>query len=238
VPPMKPVWHLSILLTILQPSLTVASVFCGPIVSVLDGDTLDIQCEDNIERVRLNGIDAPEKGQVFGRQAQQFVEDMTMGQSVIIETKGQDKDKRTIGDVFLPDGRHLNKELVKMGLAWWTCQHSSDAELQQLEEDAREKNRGLWKDPTPIPPWVYRQLQGKQNPERADADCPGLSSQPILQNAGFAPNDADVIGNRRSHIYHRIDCPGYDLIAEDHRIAFVSVEAAEQAGYRVARNCP
>jgi micrococcal nuclease len=238
VPPMKPIWPLSILLSILLPSLTVASVFCGPIVSVLDGDTLDIQCEDNIERVRLNGIDAPEKGQVFGRQAQQFVEDMIMGQSVIIETKGQDKNKRTIGDVFLPDGRHLNKELVKMGLAWWTCQHSSDAELQQLEEDAREKNRGLWKDPMPIPPWVYRQLQQTQSPESADADCPGLSSQPILQNTGFAPNDSDVIGNRRSHIYHRSDCPGYDLVAEDHRISFVGVEAAEQAGYRVARNCP
>jgi micrococcal nuclease len=229
---------LSILPLIFLPSFTIALGFSGAVVSVLDGDTLDIQREDTIERVRLNGIDAPEKGQPFGRQAQQFIEDITVRQPVIIEAKGQDKSDRTIGDVFLPDGRHLNKELVKMGLAWWICRHSSDAELQELEEDAREKKRGLWKEPMPIPPWVYRQLQGKQIPEKADAGCPGLSSQPQLQTTGFAPNDSDVIGNRRSHIYHRVNCPGYDLVAEDHRIAFVSVEAAEQAGYRVARDCP
>jgi micrococcal nuclease len=173
VPSMKHPWAPSILLLIVLPSMSVASGFSGLIVSVPDGDVLDIQYEHGIERVRLNGIDAPEKGQAYGRHARQFMEEMALGKHVIIETRGQDKHERTIGEVFLLDGRHLNKELVKAGLAWWFCRHASDAELKQLEEEAREADRGLWKDPMPIPPWVYRQLQHKPVPEVSDFDCPG-----------------------------------------------------------------
>lgn len=88
------------------------------------------------------------------------------------------------------------------------------------------------------PLWVYRKLQRKQVSEASDFDCRGVSSQPTPQGEVPAPKISDVIGNRRSHIYHRVDCPGHDLVSEEHRIAFVSVEAAEQAGYRVAENCP
>ena len=107
-----------------------------------------------------------------------------------------------------------------------------------MEEETREANRGLWKDPIPIPPWVVRNAQRVHAPEVLDFDCPGPSSHPVHQRATPALNQFDIIGNRRSHIYRRVDCPGYDLVSEDQRIAFVSVEAAEQAGYRADWHCP
>jgi hypothetical protein len=107
-----------------------------------------------------------------------------------------------------------------------------------LEEEAREANRGLWKDAVPTPPWVFRKLPRIQVPEVSDFDCPELSYQPIHQRAAPPSTDFDIIGNRRSHIYRRVDCPGYDIVSEDQRIAFVSEEAAEQAGYRIDWKCP
>ena len=71
------------------------------------------------EKIRLNGIDAPEKGQPFTNGAKQFVSELAFDREVRVETKGQDRYGRTIGDVFLPDGRNLNQEIVKAGLAWW-----------------------------------------------------------------------------------------------------------------------
>ncbi len=235
---MKPSWSLPFLLFLFLPSFSGASDISGTVISIVDGDTFDVEHEQGIERVRLNGIDAPETGQHFSQHARQFIEEMTAGQHVTIETKGRDKYEQTISDVFLADGRHLNKELVKAGLAWWFCRYSVDAELQQLEEDAREAKRGLWKDPAPTPPWIYRKLQRNQVPEGSDLACPRPASRPMAQNASPLPGASDVIGNRRSHIYYRVDCPGYHAVAEGNRIAFVTVEAAEQAGYRVAGNCP
>jgi hypothetical protein len=69
---------------------------------------------------------------------------------------GLDKYRRMIGDVLLPDGTILNKELVKAGLAWWYCKYSVDQSLAELEIEAREAKRGLWQDPKPVPPWEWR----------------------------------------------------------------------------------
>ena len=115
----------------------IAADFTGQVVGVLDGDTIDVHHNDTSERVRLNGIDTPEKGQDFGRRAKEFTEDLAKGKEVTVVTIGTDKYGRTIGDVFLLDGVHLNKELVKAGLAWWYCRHSSNQELKQLQIEAR-----------------------------------------------------------------------------------------------------
>lgn len=113
----------------------------------------------------------------------------------------------------LSDGTHLNKELVKAGLAWWYCRHSSNQELKQLEIEAREAKRELWKDPVPIPPWVYRKLQRKQVPDVADFECPGDSgSHPVADQASDAQT-APIIGNRKSHVYHKADCSGFGKVS-------------------------
>jgi endonuclease YncB( thermonuclease family) len=104
--------------TAVPPTLPV-NQFSGKVVSVLDGDTIDILHNKRAKQIRLNGIDAPEKGQAFGQKAKQFVSEQAFGKEVTVKTFGLDKYGRTIGDVFLPDGRMLNEELVREGLAWW-----------------------------------------------------------------------------------------------------------------------
>jgi endonuclease YncB( thermonuclease family) len=70
---------------------------------------------------------------------------------------GQVRHGRTVGDVFLPDERLLNHELVRQGFAWWYRRHAVDNDtLKQLEADARKAKRGLWADPKAMPPWDWR----------------------------------------------------------------------------------
>ena len=98
----------------LSPGLTFAD-FTGPVVSVLDGDTIEVLRNTHPERVRLSGIDCPEKGQAFGNRAKHAASALVFGRDVILQTHGQDKYKRTLADVFLRDGTHVNQELVKQG---------------------------------------------------------------------------------------------------------------------------
>lgn len=233
---MRLVWV--ILLTVLFAAPAFAGEFAGQVVGVIDGDTIDVLHDGRTERIRLNGIDTPEKGQDYGRRAKQFAEDLLAKQEVKVLIQGADKYGRTIGDVFLSDGTHLNKELVKAGLAWWYCRHSSDDSLKQLEEEARDAKRGLWKDPVPIPPWVYRKLQRKQVPDIQDFACPGDIGSPPQSGVYQALPTTPIVGNRRSHIYHESKCPGYGKVSAKNLVTFPSAEEAEAAGYRRAGNCP
>jgi endonuclease YncB( thermonuclease family) len=132
--------------------------FTGPVVSVLDGDTIEVLHNTYPERVRLSGIDCPEKGQAFGTRAKQAASAFVFGKDVILQTHGQDKYRRTLADVFLLDGTNVNHELVKGGWCWWYRKYASgDTELEKLEKDAREAKKGLWADPHPVPPWEWRQ---------------------------------------------------------------------------------
>lgn len=68
-----------------------------------------------------------------------------------------DRYGRVVGEVLLPDGRSLNRELVRAGLAWWYRQYApTDTLLAQLEAEARAAHQGLWSDPAPVPPWAWR----------------------------------------------------------------------------------
>jgi micrococcal nuclease len=137
--------------------LTRASpAFSGEVVRVLDGDTIEVMHDGQAERVRLNAVDCPEKGQAFGTAAKQFTSSLVFGQTVTVRSSGRDRYRRTIGDVVLPDGRSLNQELIKAGMAWWYRHYSKDRTLEDLESEARSQKRGLWSDADPIAPWEWR----------------------------------------------------------------------------------
>lgn len=65
---------------------------------------------------------------------------------------------RRLAEVLLPDGRSLNQELIKAGLAWWFRKYSQDLRLGELERQAREAKRGLWAGSQPVPPWEWREV--------------------------------------------------------------------------------
>ena len=227
--------------------------FTGPIISVLDGDTFEVLHNQHPERIRLSGIDCPEKGQAYGKRAKQAASDIAFGKEVTIQTHGYDKYKRTLGDVILPDGMNLNQELVKQGWCWWYRKYApGDTVLEGLETEARESKQGLWVDPAPIPPWVYRKARRGQAlglsdlvPLDHEAErSPSTRGPPLLgafekdSESSTATSPYPVIGNRRSRIYHWPDCPNYSQIAPRNRRAFSSAAEAEAAGCRLAGNCP
>lgn len=138
------------------PSVEAAFPFTGKVVAVLDGDTVEVLHDGKAERIRLNGVDCPEKKQAFGQKAKQFTSSLVFGKTVVVVPSAKDRYKRTVGDVFLPDGVNVSYELVKAGLGWWYRKYSDDVILAGLELEAQLERRGLWTDPSPIPPWEWR----------------------------------------------------------------------------------
>ena len=137
-----------------------AQDFTGRVVGISDGDTIRVLHEGRAERVRLWGIDAPESGQPWGTRARQFTGDLAFGKTVTVRVRDIDRYKRTVAEIILPDGRNLNQELVRAGMAWWYRQFAKrDTVLPELEQEARAARRGLWADPAPVPPWEWRKAQ-------------------------------------------------------------------------------
>jgi len=131
-----------LLLFALHPSGALAD-FTGPVVSILDGDTIEVLHNTYPERIRLSGIDCPEKGQAFGTRAKQAASALVFGKDVTLDTHGQDKFRRTLADVYLRDGTNVNHTLVKDGWCWWYRKYApADTVLEKLARDAREAKKG------------------------------------------------------------------------------------------------
>jgi micrococcal nuclease len=136
------------------------------VVSVADGDTFTGQtAEHHPVKVRLHGIDAPEKGQPFGNVSKNALADMIAGQIVTIEEVDKDRYGRTVARVTI-GGKLVNAEQVRAGLAWRYVQFDKRNEFGAIEDDARRHRRGLWADAHPIPPWEWR----KGEKDRKDAN--------------------------------------------------------------------
>ncbi|MEM1402967.1 MAG: thermonuclease family protein [Pseudomonadota bacterium] len=134
----------------------------GRVVSVTDGDTVRILSADKTEhRVRLTGIDAPERGQAFGTASRDHLSSLIAGKAVFVESSKTDRYGRILGKIIL-DGRDINLEQVESGYAWWYRyyadeQSPTDRRLYgAAEAAAQEARRGLWADPNPVNPYEWR----------------------------------------------------------------------------------
>lgn len=136
-----------------------AGEFTGRVVWVYDGDSIKVQSRGRMVRVRLFGIDCPEKEQPYADRALDLTISLAKGREVTVRVKDHDTYGRVVGLVRLPDGRSLNRELVRAGLAWWYRRYSSDQDLARLEAEARAARRGLWRDPQPVAPWVFKMMK-------------------------------------------------------------------------------
>jgi endonuclease YncB( thermonuclease family) len=136
----------------------------GTVVRVRDGDSIVVLRGRIGVEVRLDGIDCPELAQAFGKKAKNFTSGLAFGNTVGLEGKGKDRYGRELAEVFLPDGKSLNRELVSAGYAWWYRKYSTDRSLEGLERTARTERRGLWAVPNPVPPWEFR-ASNQRGPE-------------------------------------------------------------------------
>ena len=136
--------------------------FTGKVVGVMDGDTIQVLQEGKPVKVRLNGIDAPEKAAPHGGQAKKALSDKAYGKQVSIAWDKEDRYGRIVGTVF--DGElNINAAMVERGMAWayreYLPKGDYRAYLVSLERVAHDLRLGLWVDDQPIPPWEWRRKQ-------------------------------------------------------------------------------
>jgi micrococcal nuclease len=132
------------------------SDFEGKVVGVIDGATIEVLKGGKGVRIRLNGIDCPERTQDYGTKAKQYVSALIFQHNVKVKVKELDRYGRTIADIYLTDGTWLNKKLIDEGLAWHYKQYSSNKELSNGELKARRDRRSLWQVKNPVAPWEFR----------------------------------------------------------------------------------
>lgn len=138
-----------------------ADTLSGKVVAVLDGDTITVLREREQTRVRIAGIDAPEKKQAFGQRSKQSMSDCAFGKDVVVEWKKLDRYGRTIGKV-VADGVDCGLRQVELGMAWHYKAYAKDQSREDreayagAEDRAKAERRGLWVDADPTPPWEYR----------------------------------------------------------------------------------
>ena len=131
--------------------------FTGKITKMHDADIMTIRDDKQIEfLIRLKWIDCPDSGQPFFNDAKDMVTGYCLNKDLVVKCDSHDLYGRTFAEVFLPDGRSLNRELVKFGYAWHWKRYSDDKDYADLEAKARMQGRGLWQYENPVQPWVYR----------------------------------------------------------------------------------
>lgn len=140
----------------------------GHVVRVGDGDTVVVRTGGREVRVRVQGVDAPERGQPWSSRARRFTADLVGDRDVLLRVQATDKYGRLVADVLLPDGRNLGDELLRSGLAWHYRWHSTDERRERLMEEARASRRGLWGDEHPVEPRAFREQ------ERRSGQRPGI----------------------------------------------------------------
>lgn len=143
----------------------------GQVVRILDGDTVelktlpaDVLVTEAPIRVRLNGIDAPEKKQPYGQRSKQYLADMVGGKWVTVAIDGHDRYHRSLGNILIKqclpkcETVSVNAAMVKAGMAWAYRYHNRavNPEMAALEATARSEGLGLWHDKNPVEPWKWR----------------------------------------------------------------------------------
>lgn len=206
---------------ILQLMITVshAESITDKVVHISDGDTLKILTPSNQQvKIRLAGIDTPEKAQRFSTKAKQALAALSFQKQATVRIETTDKYGRTVGRVYV-QGIDVNAELIRQGMAWVYRKYTNDQKLYALEAEAKQAKRGPWASQHPIEPSLWR--KGKRTVNHTPSMVTGM-----------------IIATKRSHVYHLPDCPSYNLVSEKSRLLFTNEALARANGYRKAGNCP
>ena len=129
----------------------------GTVVRIADGDTLTLLDASNTQhKIRLHGIDTPERGQPYGNAAREALERLVAGKRIDVNIQDTDRYGRTVGTVYR-NGQNVNLIMVQDGWAWWYERYArNDRQLSRAQRDAKAARRGLWQDSNPVPPWEWR----------------------------------------------------------------------------------
>ncbi len=136
----------------------------GKVINVVDGDSITVLDSTNTQhRIRLQGIDAPERKQAFGDASRKHLASLVAGKEVTVKWAKRDRYRRIVGFVIV-DGQDVNLAQVKAGMAWFYQYYQKELSAEnrklyaQAEDQARSNKMGLWRDKHPMPPWEWRRL--------------------------------------------------------------------------------
>lgn len=141
----------------------VAATLAGRVVAVHDGDTLTVLVRQREIRIRLAGIDAPERGQPYATASRRALAARVAGREVDVDVRGRDGYGRTLGVVHA-GGIDVNRAQVRDGWAWVYRRFEQGPAWLALEDEARHAKRGLWRDPQALPPWTWRERLAAKPP--------------------------------------------------------------------------
>ncbi len=138
----------------------------GTVIEVKEGDIIVVVLNDgDTLSAKVNHIECPEINQSFGDVAKAYTEKICLKKTVTISYLKFDKDRNVMADVLIKNGKDLGALLLEQGLAWnyvkGLSTHPNTSLYLSLEEKAKEKKKGLWKEPEQIPPWTFRNHQNK-----------------------------------------------------------------------------
>ena len=163
--------HSLLILSALLASTAYADTLTGRVVGVADGDTITLLDADRQQhKIRLGGIDAPEKAQPFGERSKQNLSRMVFNKEVRVEWTKRDRYQRIVGKVWVqpadcptcPMTLDAGHAQITAGLAWWYRKYANEQPPQDRgqyefsEQEAKAKRVGLWQDAEPTPPWEWR----------------------------------------------------------------------------------
>jgi endonuclease YncB( thermonuclease family) len=141
-----------------DPAVAVGEMLAGDVISVSDGDTFTLLVDDTRYRIRLAEIDTPEKDQAWSTQARQALAGKVYEKHVTVQLVDTDRHGRLVAKAWLGD-RDINREMVRDGHAWVYQNYLQDRSLLEDEAAAKQEAVGIWSQPTPIPPWIWRGRQ-------------------------------------------------------------------------------
>jgi endonuclease YncB( thermonuclease family) len=155
-----PLLTLTLLVAVCTPSF--AATLTGQVVKVADGDTITVlDHTDTQHRIRLQGIDAPERKQAFGNASRKHLASLVAGKTVTVEWHKRDRYGRIVGIVIV-DGMDVNLMQLTAGMAWFYRFYQKELSPEnrklyaQAGDEARANKKGLWRDKNPMPPWEWR----------------------------------------------------------------------------------
>ncbi len=148
-----------------------AETFSAKVIMVMDGDTVLVLRGNQKIKVRMANIDAPERNQTFGQQARDSLQEMIGRTQVQIDSQAVDQYGRIIGVIAL-DGRDINREQVRRGMAWEYSNFHSDKAYIGLQKEARQMRRGLWSQAAPQAPWEWRKEHPSTHPKAPGTTAP------------------------------------------------------------------
>jgi micrococcal nuclease len=131
------------------------------VISIDDGDTFDILINNKTVKIRMDAIDAPEKGMPFWRTSKEYLSKMIFNKQIKIKILSKDNNGRSIARTYLKDSTDVSAEMIKAGYAWHYKKYNNEKTLSDLEESARQNKLGLWVDKNPYNPEYIRKLHKK-----------------------------------------------------------------------------